>query len=127
MNRQLEVQEKAWFSNWQVAKEADVSDLLAFGKSHGWFFQVMDEKGVLKGEIIKSDWVYQPDCITDPVTSGKEEAYKRLKAVLDAGYPVKQVIYGYQVRESKDEPEAQPAPIATPPNRSSKSPSGRLH
>jgi len=99
------------FQNCRVVSNPD--DVIAFGRTHGWFFQKMEEKGVLESEILKSDWVYQQDSNTFPVTDQKKEAYRRLDAVREAGYPIKQVIYGYQIKEekSKTEPKSETKPL----------------
>jgi hypothetical protein len=81
-------------------------ELIAFGRSQGWFFQMMDEKGVLKDQIEKDGWVYQEDSNTFPMTKKKQEAIDRLFGIQQAGFPILQVIYGYQVKEDKpEEPE----------------------
>jgi hypothetical protein len=80
-------------------------ELIGFGRSRGWFFQLMEEKGVLKDRILKLDWVYEQDSITFPMSAQKDKAYGRLDAVRQAGIPIRQVIYGYQIKEASPEPQ----------------------
>ena len=80
--------------------------LVEYGKWRGWHFHIMEEKGVLSGKVekydatLKSHWVFEPDSNTN-LTSEKEKAYKMLDEVWKAGFPIKQVIYGFQVKPEK--------------------------
>lgn len=71
-----------------------VEEVLAFGHSQHWQFQVMQEKGVLTEPILKSDWLYQElrDFTTLPGF-----AKQRLEKVQKADIPIYQVIYGEEV------------------------------
>ena len=81
-------------------------DLVEFGKSRGWYFQIMEEKGVLTGKVQKTYavsktlWDFEPDSNTN-ITQEKKKGYQILAEVREAGFPIKQVIYGCQVKPEK--------------------------
>ena len=84
----------------------DVESLLAFGEQKNWCFLLEEEKGVLEKPIKKGNWVfseYDPNFITLP-----EFAQKPLDAVIEAGFPIRQIIYAYE--EPEAEVTAQPKP-----------------
>lgn len=91
-------------------------EIIALGRGRGWFFQKMEEKGVLKDRILLADWMYEEDSITFPTSAQKQEAYKRLDAVMEAGIPVRQVIYGYQVKEVEPEKKKSETQFRLPAN-----------
>lgn len=80
--------------NIQVAS-CTVKDLLAFGEDKRWCFVLEKEKGILEKPIQIGNWRYQE---YDPNSNMLPfKAKVRLDAVLDEGFPIRQIIYGYQV------------------------------
>lgn len=93
-----------FLQGFQVAS-CKLEHLLKFGEERLWCFLLENEKGVLEKPIQIENWRYQeydPNSITLPF-----KAKERLDVVLDAGFPIRQIIYGYQV---DDTIEVQPKP-----------------
>lgn len=102
--------------NFRVAS-CTVKDLLSFGEEKHWCFIVEKEKGVLEKPIQMGNWRYQeydPNSITLPF-----KAQERLDAVLDADFPIRQIIYGYQVDDAIVE-QPKPKPSIQIPDRAVK-------
>ena len=75
-------------------------NLIAFGIARRWFFLRMEEKGVLKKPVFKGNWVYRiydANSITLP-----PHAQKRLDAVNTTGFPIRQFIYGEEIKVGQE-------------------------
>ena len=96
-----------FLQSFQVAN-CDVESLLAFGEERlNCCFLLEDFKGVLEKPVRKGNWMYQeydPDSITL-----HPKAYLNLNEVQKAGFPLMQIIYGYQIGTTA-EAKAQPKP-----------------
>ena len=84
-----------------------VESLLAFGEEQlNECFLVEEEKGVLETPIKQGNWVYRP---YDPnFNTLHPKAQRCLDEVLKAGFPIRQVIYGYEVPATEVKPQPKP-------------------
>jgi hypothetical protein len=110
------------FQKFCVASSPEA--LIAFGRTNHWFFLKENEKGVIDGVIVKDGWVYQPydpDSITIP-----KEAQRKLDAVIEARFPIKQVIYGYEVKVATENKPQPPLPQAQPQQKPNPKPQPQI-
>ena len=84
----------------------DVEDLLAFCEQRNQCFLVENEKGVLGETIRRGNWVYQELDPNSNTLHPKAERY--LDEVLEAGFPIRQIIYGYEIAEVQVKPRPKP-------------------
>ena len=84
-----------------------VESLLAFGEERlNECFLVEEEKGVLETRIQKGNWVYEP---YDPHSNTLHpKAQMCLDEVSKAGFPIRQIIYAYEVPEVAAKPQPKP-------------------
>jgi hypothetical protein len=83
-------------------------DVLRFGHSHHWHFELMEEKGVLTEPVQKGNWNFEElrDFTTLPGF-----AKERLAKVQEAGFPIYQIIFGDEIEV---DPHTKPKEILTP-------------
>lgn len=80
--------------------DTTADDVIKFGLERKWFFEVMDEKGVLEKPILKPKFHYIPRKVDN--TTIPPEGLKRLAAVTQQ-FSILQVIIGHEIEEKKEE------------------------
>jgi len=88
-------------------------DVINLGRRHRWRFRIIpDFQGVIYRPIYSStgDWLYMPMRDIDEAIIPKA-AFRRHRAVVEAGFSVSQVVIGHEIKVAPEQTEVTVAPI----------------
>jgi hypothetical protein len=87
-----------------VKSKSDVMErAMALGDKHGYYFRAMPNIGVISEPVMVNRWRFVP--IEQDNTPLPPEAQTRLNLLVEAGFPIKQVLIGHEPKTKKEKKE----------------------
>jgi hypothetical protein len=76
---------------------------MALGDEHGYYFRAMPNIGVISEPVMVNRWRFVP--LAQDNTRLPPEAQTRLNLLVEAGFPIKQVLIGHEPKTKKEKKE----------------------